>query len=322
MEDSQLSYSVLITTYNSSDFIAKALDSVFAQSIKPRQVVLVDDCSSDDTIEQVSKYQIDIVKTPINSGTSIARDAGLALITSGITFLLDADDCWDDGHAEQHLQVWKTSSTKVAAVGSKMRISFHDSVPSSQQYIYESRMADWTHLGVLELAARNPMFSSATSFRTSVLEEMGGWSFAGQKYCEDYWVLTELLVNGYEVKKILQNTGTYLISEVNKSSNLIEVFRSESLAMKRLLEYYKVSDTLKSLDEKRITYHKYLSQLTRIFRRLTFPEIFTSTIFDHLVVLHRTTLVRALNLKFCRVSLYLMWRLYLTMRGLKNCERD
>ena len=92
MDDNQLAYSVLITTYNSSDFIVKALDSVFAQSIKPRQVVLVDDCSVDDTLSLLSKYPIEIVKMPINSGTSLARGAVLSLITSGITFVLDAYD--------------------------------------------------------------------------------------------------------------------------------------------------------------------------------------------------------------------------------------
>ena len=321
MRDRQLPYSVLITTYNSSNFIVKALDSVFAQSIKPRQVILVDDCSIDDTLSRLSKYPIEIVKTPINSGTSRARDTGLSLITSVITFVLDADDCWDEGHAERHLKIWNTSNAKIGAVGSNMRLVFHDSAMPSQQYPYASKRVERKQIGILELAVHNPFFSSATSFRTSMLKEIGGWSFAEQRFCEDYWVLTELLLNGYKVEKILLETGTYLISGENKSSNLIEVFKSETLAMKRLLEHYKKSNTLKSLDETKITCHKYLSQLARIFRRLTFLEIYTDTIFNQLVALYHIKIVKVLNLKFCRVSLYVLWRSYVTVRRLKSSER-
>ncbi len=318
IDDSQIPYSVLITTYNSSDFIVKAIDSVFAQSMKPRQVVLVDDCSIDDTLSLLSKYPIEIVKMPINSGTSLARGAGLSLITSGITFVLDADDCWDEGHAEHHLQIWNSSSNKVVAVGSKMRIVFDDSVLPSQQHPYAPKRLDRTQLGILELAARNPLFSSATSFRTSVLKEIGGWSFAGQAYCEDYWLLAECLINGYTVEKIDQVTGTYLYSGDNKSSNLIEVFKSETLAMKKLLEHFKGSNTLKSYDETKILCNKYISQLTRIFRRFTFFEIFTSSIFHHLIALYESKLITLLNSKFCRVCLYSLWRLSVTARKLKN----
>ena len=317
MYDRQLNYAVLITTYNSSDFIKKALDSVFAQSIKPKQVVLVDDCSIDDTLSLLSNYPIEIVKMPINSGTSLARDAGLSLITSDITFVLDADDCWDDGHAEHHLKRWKFSSTKIGAIGSKMRIVFHNSVLPTQHYPYASKRVERTQLGILELAAHNPLFISATSFRTSVLREIGGWSFAGQAYCGDYWLLTECLINGYKVEKIDQVTGTYLYSEISRSSNLIEVFKSETLAMKRLLEHFKKSNTLKSSDETKILSSRYISQLTRIFRRFTFFEIFTSSIFQHLIALYESKLITLLNSKFCRVCLYILWRLTITARKLR-----
>jgi glycosyltransferase involved in cell wall biosynthesis len=318
MEAGNLHYSVLITTYNSSDFIVKALDSVFAQSIKPSQVILVDDCSIDDTLSLVSKYPIEIVKMPLNSGTSLARGAGLSLITSVLTFVLDADDCWDEGHAERHLKIWNSSSTKIGAVGSKMRIVFHDSVSPSQQHPYASKRVERKTLGILELASHNPLFSSATSFRTSILKEIGGWSFAGQKYCEDYWVLTELLLNGYIVEEINQITGTYLYSGNNKSSNLIEVFKSETIAMNRLLEHFKDSNTLKSYDETKILCRKYFSQLTRIFRRLTFFEILTSSIFYQLVAPYDSKLIKLLNSKICRVCIYILWRLLVTVRKLKG----
>lgn len=317
MEDSQLPYSVLITTYNSSDFIVKALDSVFAQSIKARQVILVDDCSTDDTLSLLSKYPIEIIKMPINSGTSLARGAGLALITSVLTFVLDADDYWDESHAERHLRIWNSPSTKIGAVGSKMRIVFHDSVLPSQQYPYASKRVERKQLGVLELAAHNPLFSSATSFRTSMLKEIGGWSFAGQAYCEDYWLLTECILNGYTVEKIDQVTGTYLYSGNNKSSNLIEVFKSEILAMNRLLEHFKDSNTLKSYNKTKILCHKYFSQLTRIFRRFTFFEIVVSGIFFQLIALYDSKLIKLLNSKFCRVCIYILWRLSVTARKLK-----
>ena len=52
----QYSVSVVIPAYNVEKFIARAIDSVLAQTLKPDEIIVVDDGSTDDAAGVVSKY--------------------------------------------------------------------------------------------------------------------------------------------------------------------------------------------------------------------------------------------------------------------------
>ena len=84
--------SVVIPTFNSSKTIEKTLMSVIAQSYKPSEIIIVDDCSSDDTYQKsnliMSTQKIDykICALKENSGPSKARNKGWSLAVNGLLF--------------------------------------------------------------------------------------------------------------------------------------------------------------------------------------------------------------------------------------------
>ena len=86
---------VLITTYNYGRFIEQAIDSVFSQDypLDKIQILVVDDGSTDDTLERVKKYgsHIDYFLKP-NGGQASALNFGFARARGEIVALLDADD--------------------------------------------------------------------------------------------------------------------------------------------------------------------------------------------------------------------------------------
>lgn len=85
--------SCVITTYNYGRFLAEAIDSVLSQSHQAVQVIVVDDGSTDDSVEIAKRYgqKIQLIQQP-NSGVVAARNAGAAAATGTYLFFLDADD--------------------------------------------------------------------------------------------------------------------------------------------------------------------------------------------------------------------------------------
>lgn len=89
------SISVVIPSFNRLTFLAKALESVFAQSSKVDEVIVVDDGSTDGTAERIKALfpQVVLLSQP-NRGVSAARNLGIKTARSRWIALLDSDDQW------------------------------------------------------------------------------------------------------------------------------------------------------------------------------------------------------------------------------------
>lgn len=83
--------SVVVPMYNSSKHIEKCLDGILNQTLKDLEVVLVDDCSTDDTISKAEKYPFKIIKLKENSRVSKARNCGVENTSGEIIIFVDAD---------------------------------------------------------------------------------------------------------------------------------------------------------------------------------------------------------------------------------------
>lgn len=92
--------SVVIPCYKCAATIERAVLSVFAQTVKPAEVILVDDASPDETMGKLQALQnrygtwVRILQMPSNVGAASARNAGWSKATQTYIAFLDADDAW------------------------------------------------------------------------------------------------------------------------------------------------------------------------------------------------------------------------------------
>ena len=100
--------SVLITSYNMQDYIARSIDSVLAQKTDiPIEIIITDDCSTDNTINIIESYkrkypkQIIILYAEENKGLIHNFVKGLKHCTGQYIATLDADDYWINKHKIQ-----------------------------------------------------------------------------------------------------------------------------------------------------------------------------------------------------------------------------
>lgn len=90
-----LPISVIIPTFNRAYCLPDALNSVLNQTRPPTEVIVIDDGSTDDTAEVIKNHfpQVKYIKQ-VQSGVSVARNAGIKASTAQWIALLDSDDEW------------------------------------------------------------------------------------------------------------------------------------------------------------------------------------------------------------------------------------
>ncbi len=83
--------SVVIPNYNKSDTIGKCLEAAFASAYKNFEVIVVDDCSQDNSVDIIRQYPCKLICLEKRSGSSVARNRGAADSRGDIIFFTDAD---------------------------------------------------------------------------------------------------------------------------------------------------------------------------------------------------------------------------------------
>jgi glycosyltransferase involved in cell wall biosynthesis len=101
------SVSVVITSYNLIDYIGDAVSSVKMQDYSGEiQVIVVDDCSSDGTVELLKDIEgIDLVLRERNGGVMNAMISGLRVSSHDVVFFLDGDDIWSHDKLSKSMDV-------------------------------------------------------------------------------------------------------------------------------------------------------------------------------------------------------------------------
>ncbi len=92
--------SVIIPIYNAEKYLQRCLDSVCNQTLKDIEIICVNDCSTDKSLDILHEYakqdaRIKIIDCKVNGGESKARNVGLDLASGEYIAFVDNDDCLD-----------------------------------------------------------------------------------------------------------------------------------------------------------------------------------------------------------------------------------
>ena len=96
-------FSIIIPLYNKERFIENTIQSVLVQSFEDFELIVVNDGSTDKSLELVNKLKDKRIKTYSisNAGVSKARNFGIQKATSKLIVFLDADDLWKNNHLQE-----------------------------------------------------------------------------------------------------------------------------------------------------------------------------------------------------------------------------
>lgn len=101
--------SIIMPAYNAEKYIKESIESVLAQTYRNWELIVVDDCSKDSTINIIRQYQmldnrIRVIYLKCNAGVANARNVGMELAQGRYIAFLDSDDLWLDIKLEEQIR--------------------------------------------------------------------------------------------------------------------------------------------------------------------------------------------------------------------------
>ena len=121
MKDNKPTISVIVPTFNRACIITKTIESVINQTYQDIEIIVVDDCSTDNTEEIIKELQkhdkrIRYIRHKENKGAGTARNTGIEEAKGIYIALQDSDDEWLPEKLEKQMQVFETVSADVGVV--------------------------------------------------------------------------------------------------------------------------------------------------------------------------------------------------------------
>ena len=100
--------SIITPNYNCGDYISETIESVLLQTYSNWELIIVDDCSSDDSYKIALDYakkdsRIKVIRNETNLGTAISRNKALDIAKGDYIAFLDSDDLWEKDKLELQL---------------------------------------------------------------------------------------------------------------------------------------------------------------------------------------------------------------------------
>lgn len=208
--------SVVIPTYNHARFLRQAIDSALGQTLPPREVIVIDDGSSDGTPDIVAEYghRIRAVRHT-NRGVAATRNAGAALATGELLAFLDADDVWLPRKLELQVEQFRRDVDLGFAHCGVEEIDGHGSVLRRIVCGQDQDVAREL------LMFRRPVIlggGSGVLIRATCFHELGG--FDQNLSTSADWDLYFRLANKYSVRFIPEVLLQYRQHESNMHSNI------------------------------------------------------------------------------------------------------
>ena len=96
-------FSVIMPNYNNGKWLSKSLFSIFNQTFKDYEVIVIDDCSTDNSIEEIEKFNVKLIKCTEKVFNGGGRNLGLKAATGKYVLFLDSDDWFTNENVFQKI---------------------------------------------------------------------------------------------------------------------------------------------------------------------------------------------------------------------------
>lgn len=203
------SLSVIIPNYNNEKYIGKCIESILRQTVLPNEIIIVDDCSTDSSVEIIEDYEkkYDIIKgiyLKQNRGVSYARNCGINAATSVYVTCTDSDDIYySETKIENEMSLIKKYAEKnidIVAYSLVVRISTEDEIVRYPNMKKHNSSCGWI---LTDLLSRNNYLNNPRDYcvKKNIIMGVGAYSFY-----KDFYEDLDLVIR---LSKVVRFYSTY-----------------------------------------------------------------------------------------------------------------
>lgn len=211
--------SIIMAAYNAEKTIEQAINSVLNQTYTDFELLVVNDCSKDRTVELVKRIaatdgRVRLVSNATNSGVSYTRKHGLKESNGSWIAILDSDDAWAPDKLEKQIELQKRTNADLLFTGS----AFMDS---------DGQPIDWYLHAPAEVTYRQLLKQNVLSNSSALVrKELYAKYYAiGDGMHEDFAIWLSILKEGKKAYGVDEPLLIYRIAKSSKSGNKVKAAR-------------------------------------------------------------------------------------------------
>ena len=227
--------SVIIAVYNTEKYVGKCLDSLFNQTYSNIELVVINDCSTDDSLKILKKYakkyaNMILIDNKENRGLSYSRNVGLENANGEYIGYIDSDDYVDSDYYEKLMKAIIKEKSDVAIAD--MKIVYEDG--SFPDHVTKGCDGDLTKLNVV----KNGLAASACNkvFKKDIISK---YPFSEGKLNEDLAVILPAIISANKISYVEKTYYYYVqrggsIQNSRFSDRRFDIFYGVELTLKRI----------------------------------------------------------------------------------------
>jgi glycosyltransferase involved in cell wall biosynthesis len=226
--------SVIIPTYNREKMIEKSIESVLKQTYLDLELIIVDDCSTDNTksvVPAIKDNRVRYVCLEKNSGACVARNRGIELAKGDYIAFQDSDDIWLPEKLERQLETLQSQGTDITFC------AFNQISVNGTQRVYplnlESHLCTREEIVMDSLASTQTILGKASAIKDIMFDaempRMQDYEFimrAIKKY--NVFFLNEPLVNVYMQENSITGVGAQYEKKLKAWSLMLNKHQEEA----------------------------------------------------------------------------------------------
>ena len=169
------SVTVAVPCYNGDKFLSENLSSIISQTRKPDEIFLIDDGSTDRSVEIAKSFpDVKIVQHQSNKGLAAARNTAIINASGDILIYLDADTKADVKLIENILKEY--SEDEIAGVGGReMKMNNYSQINTRNIYNHWRNLHASQSFGESRIIGVNMLWGLCSSYRKKILQMVGGF---------------------------------------------------------------------------------------------------------------------------------------------------
>lgn len=228
--------SIVCPSYNHEKYVKYFIESVLSQTVSDFELIIVDDCSSDNTIQEIEKFnddRIKLIKHSFNMGINATLTDGIKLANSEIISIIASDDILVENYIEEVLKIFEKEQNEVLYVS--LNLIDEENNNLNQNRIFNSLKSKYEYLRQ-SFMGENPVPSPGMAFKKFSIEKFLPLPCGLFQYSD--WDLNNkffLTSNVYVTDKCLVN---YRISTNSVSARSEKVIVREELEADMLLDNF------------------------------------------------------------------------------------
>lgn len=223
--------SVIMPLYNAERFVSEAIESVLGQTVEGWELFVIDDQSTDRSVDVVRKYcekdpRITLLQNEKNSGVSVTRNRGIDAARGQYIAFLDSDDVWKPEKLQRQLSLMQEKNADIGYCS--YAIIGADGTKAKDDYSVRDR-AEFK-----DILKENYIQCSAMLIRADLVKEI---KFRTDFYHEDYILGLDLLRRGCVAVGCTEILLSWRYIESSRSFNKIKSAKNRWLIYRKYLHF-------------------------------------------------------------------------------------